>query len=111
MGTVSRPASKLALVVGAVLLLTVAACGDGGEKQVSGFVLRAVERSITEIESLRLQDDDGLVWEFTTQGPVGTSASHLRQHRLAGERIIVTYREVDGLLIASDITDADDSGG
>ena len=45
MENVVRSASMLVLAVGAVLLLSVAACGGGGEKQVSGFVLRAVERS------------------------------------------------------------------
>lgn len=75
------------------------------------MVLAAVERSITEIESLRLRDDEGRIWEFSTRGPVGTTAAHLRQHQLAGEKVLVTYRNEDGRLVASDIRDADIPGG
>lgn len=91
------------------MLLIVAACG-GADKQVTGLVLEVVERSPTEIESLRLRDDGGSVWEFSTEGYVGTSATHLKLHQVAGERIIVTYREVGGRLIASDVKDAAGSG-
>jgi hypothetical protein len=91
-------------------MLLAAACG-GGDKQVTGLVMEAVDRSITEVESLRLLDDEGRVWEFHTQGPVGTSGAHLRQHQVAGERVVVTYREEGGQLIASHIIDADASGG
>ena len=100
-----RAVGKRALTVVAALLLILAACGSG-EKQVSGLVLEAVERSLTEIESLRLRDDDGRVWEFSTLGPVGTTAAHLRQHQLGGERVRVIYREMDGRLIAVEVGDA-----
>ena len=108
-GIVGRPAvDKLALA--AALLLIVAACG-GGEKQVTGLVLEAVERSLTEIELLRLRDEDGMVWEFSTQGPVGATAAHLRQHQLAGQTIVVKYREAGGRLIALEVKDAAGPGG
>ena len=109
-----RPAfgkAVLTVLAGASLLLLLAACGDGGEKTVTGFVLEAVDRSLTEIELIRLRDDAGKVWEFSTQGPVGTSASHLRQHQLGGTKVAVTYREVGGRLIAQEVSDADDHGG
>lgn len=108
-----RAVDKLALtaVVGVALLLAAAACGGGGEKQVTGLVVEAVERSLTEIESLRLRDDDGRVWEFSTRGPVGTTAAHLRQHQLAGERVVVKYREVGGRLIAFEVKDTGAPGG
>ena len=112
-GIVSKPASQkmaLAALAGIALLVIAVGCG-GGDNQVTGLVLEAVERNLAEIETLRLQDDDGRVWEFSTQGPVGISAAHLRQHQLAGERVIVRYRETDGRLIAFDVKDADGSGG
>lgn len=114
MGFLSRPALKrpaLALMLGTVLLLIAAGCGGGDDKQVTGLVLEAVDRNLAEIELLRIRDDDGKVWEFSTEGNVGITAAHLRQHRLSGERIIVTYREVGGRLIASDLKDADGPGG
>ncbi len=107
MEILGRPALKklaLAVVVVAPLLLIAAACG-GGDQQVTGLVLEAVERDLTEIELLRVRDDDGRVWEFSTEGPVGVSAAHLRQHQLAGEKVLVTYREEGGRLIAVDVGD------
>ncbi len=109
MRIVGRPAAASLVVLAMALLLAAVACG-GGEKRVTGRVLEAVERSLTEIESLRLRDDDGRVWEFSTQGPVGTAAAHLRQHQIAGERIVVRYREEGGRLIAFEVKDANDPG-
>ena len=108
-----RPATKnlaKAGVMGMALLLFLAACG-GVEKQVTGLVLEAVERDLAEIELLRLRDGDGRVWEFSTEGPVGTSAAHLRQHQLAGEKVVVTYLEEGGRLVAVDVKDAAGSEG
>ena len=102
-----KPASKkmtLAVAVAAPLLLIAAACG-GGDKDVTGLVLEAVERDLAEIELLRVRDDDGRVWEFFTEGPVGANAAHLRQHQLAGEKVLVTYREEGGRLIAVAVGD------
>ena len=107
-GLVGRPASKeiaLAIVAAVALLLFAAACGGGRDKQVTGLVLEAVGRNFNEIEVLRLRDDDGRVWEFSTDGPVGISAAHLRQHQVTGEKILVTYREEGGRLIAVDVSD------
>ena len=95
----------MAAMAGVALFFFAVACGDG-EHQVTGLVLEAVGRNISEVETLRHLDDDGRVWEFSTVGPVGISAAHLRQHQLAGERVLVTYREKGGRLIASDVKDA-----
>ena len=95
---------KLGLAAAAVLLVAVA-CG-GGEKTVTGIVLEAVERDLVEIELLRVRDADGRVFEFTTKGPVGINAAHLRQHQVLGERVVVTYTEENGSLIATDVSDA-----
>ena len=97
---------KMALAVAVVVpLLLIAACG-GGANEVTGLVLEAVGRDLVEIELLRVRDDGGRVWEFSTEGPVGVSAAHLRQHQLAGEKVLVTYREEHGRLIAVDVRDA-----
>ena len=101
---VDKPA--VVAVVGTVLLFIAAACGGSAEKQVTGLVLEAVERNLAEIELIRLRGDDGRVWKFSTKGNIGTTAAHLRQHQLAGETVVVTYREVSGRLIASNVTDA-----
>ena len=98
------------MMAGALLLLVAAACRGDSDKQMAGLVLEAVERNLVEIELLRVRDEDGRVWEFTTEGNVGISAAHLRQHLLLGERVSVTYRREGGRLIAMDVGDAPPSG-
>ena len=108
-----RPGLKkvsVAMVAGAVILLTGLACG-GGDNTVTGLVIEAVERDLVEIELLRVRDGDGKVWVFSTDGPVGISASHLRQHQVLGESIVVTYRKYRGSLIATEVRDVTDPGG
>ncbi|MCH7842736.1 MAG: hypothetical protein IID01_08225 [Chloroflexi bacterium] len=90
----------------AAVLFIAVACGGGGEKVVTGLVVEAVERNLAEIELLRVRDGDGRVWEFSTEGSVGISAAHLRQHQVLGEKVTVTYKEKDGRLIAVDVRDA-----
>ena len=101
---------SMAMAAGAAILLIGLACGDGHDKTVTGLVIEAVERDLVEIELLRVRDSDGRLWEFSTDGPVGISASHLRQHQVLGEGVVVTYREYRGSLIATDVRDAMDPG-
>ena len=102
---------SMAMAAGAAILLIGLACGDGRDKTVTGLVIEAVERDLVEIELLRVRDSDGRLWEFSTDGSVGISASHLRQHQMLGEGVVVTYREYRGSLIATDVRDAMDPGG
>lgn len=95
-------------VAGAVLALFLAAasCGEapgdsnGGLRQVRGHVVEVVARSITEVEILRLRDEDGSEYVFSTEGFVGFTPSHLKEHALFGQTVLVTYREEDGRLVA-----------
>ncbi len=93
------------LALAAAVLLIAVACGGSGEKSVTGLVVEAVERNLVEIELLRVRDADGRVFAFTTEGPVGINAAHLRQHQVLGERVVVTYTEQNGSLIATDVSD------
>lgn len=92
-------------IAGVFLLLLAVACGGGGEKTVTGLVLEAVERNLVEIELLKVRDRPGKTWEFTTEGNVGVSAAHLKQHQVLGEGVVVVYSEVDGRLIATEVRD------
>jgi hypothetical protein len=96
----------LVAVAGLIVLLMAVACGGGnGEESVTGIVVEAVERDLVEIELLRVRDRAGKTWEFTTEGNVGISAAHLRQHQVLGDGVVVKYKEVAGRLIAVDIRD------
>ena len=108
-GVTGRLGLKLAWAASAVLLIAIA-CGGSGEMSVTGIVLEAVERNLVEIELFRVRDADGSVFEFTTEGPVGINAAHLRQHQVLGESVVVTYTEDNGILIATDVSDAPGPG-
>ena len=86
-----------------VLLIAVACCG--GEKTVTGLVLEVVGRNLVEIELLRVRDRSGRIWEFTTEGNIGISAAHLKQHQVLGQGVVVVYNEEDGQSIASEVRD------
>ena len=88
------------------LFLAAAGCGDspgesdGGLRQVRGQVVEVVPRSITEVETLRVRDEKGREYVFVTEGFVGFTPSHLREHSLFGQTVLVTYREEGGRLVA-----------
>ena len=106
--TIGRRGTKRlvsALTAGMAVLLIAATCGGDSEKTVTGLIVEAVERDLVEVELLRVRDDDGKVWTFSTEGPVGINAAHLRQHQILGEKVVVTYSVYRGDLIATGVRD------
>ena len=100
------------------VLLTAADCGGDGKSetaeaafQVRGVVTDVQARSLLELESLRVVDEQNIVWEFRPgpQGVTGTghdyTPSHLRQHMVQGVPIIVKYTERDGVLTIVSISE------
>ena len=65
-----------------------------------GHVVEVVARSVTEVETLRVRDENGREYVFATEGFVGFTPSHLREHSLFGQTVLVTYQEKDGRLVA-----------
>ena len=106
-------ALRLVFLTAALILALIISCGgktpDTGEQegaQVRGMVLEVVGRNIVELETLRIRDESGKEWTFgADQGFIGFSPSHLREHQLAGESVLVTYVTQGSGLIAVDITD------
>ena len=118
MRPVGSRAPRLGPLAVALILALIISCGgnspdldkpdlinqEGG--QVRGMVLEVVGRNIVELETLRIRDESGKEWTFgADQGFIGLSPSHLREHQLAGESVLVTYVTRDGRLLAVDITD------
>jgi hypothetical protein len=62
-------------------------------------------RSLTEVEALHIRDAGGKVWTFTTEGPVEFTPSHLREHQLLGQPVVVTYVAKGDTLVAVKIED------
>jgi len=104
------------------------ACGGGvptgspTSGRVEGLVVEIVDRDIDLFETLRVRDADGLVWTFTTEvspgednvggAYAGFMPSHIRQHQLFGEKVVVVYRTEKSAegdrLVALDVTDPPD---
>ena len=107
-----RRTSLIWLSVLALMLAGSAACGEPAssasetdERQIRGRVLEVVARNITELETLRLLGEDDREYHFTSEGFVGFSPSHLREHQLFGQPVIVSYVQKGGQLVAVAITD------
>lgn len=73
--------------------------------RIRGMVLEVVARNITEVETLRLLGEDGQEYRFTSERFVGFTPSHLREHQLFGQPVIVSFFQKSGQLVAVDITD------
>ena len=87
-------------------LAILAACSnEPGELQVRGQVVEVVPRSFSELELLRIRDDSGREYLFETEGFVGFTPSHVREHQLLGQTLLVTYLKLGERLIAVRLED------
>ena len=104
--------NRAALAIIVLFLLLTVACGGGattdevaGAKQVRGQIVAVVARNIAEIELLTIRDDAGQEYTFTTEGFVEFTPSHLKEHQLFGQPVLVKYLEQGGGLVAVEIGD------
>ncbi len=90
----------LIVIAATALALTLAGCSGQPREQVRGHAVEVVIRSITEVESLRIRDQAGRIWDFTgAPGFIGFPPSHVKEHQLQGLSLLVTYvREGDALV-------------
>ena len=89
----------------AMALLFSLSCGDG-LSEVEGLVTGVEARSAVEVERFTIEDDEGNVFTFTTEGFIGFTTSHLREHMMLAEPVRVSYRKDGDALIAAFIEDA-----
>ncbi len=100
--------SRVVLAVGltALVLLAVVACPGRNESGlVRGLVLEVLDRSPSEIEALRIRDDNGRVWTFTTEKALLKDGAHLRVHQVLGQQVVVLYVAKGDRLVATEIRD------
>ncbi len=97
--------NTLILSVLCALGVYIAACNSETPDTVRGVIVEVADRNLAEIETLRIRDDDGSVWTFTTTEPLEKNGAHLRLHQVLGQTIEVRYEEREGRLIATALRD------
>ena len=110
---------SLKLMTAAVLpaVIVLISCADDGSdadlseeralESVRGFVLDVEAESLISLTALSVQDDEGKVWRFEGQGKVvpGFTPSHLNEHKLLGQSVLVAFYREGEALVLHDITD------
>ena len=96
----AKAGPALIVLAVAALALTLAGCSGQPREQVRGHVVDVVVRNFTEVESLRIRDDAGRVWDFKgAEGFIGFTPSHVKEHQVQGLSVLVSYvREGDSLV-------------
>ena len=89
----------------AMALLFLLSCGDE-LSEVEGLVTSVEPRSAVEVERFTVEDEEGNVFTFTTEGFIGFTTSHFREHMMLAEPVRVSYRKDGDTLIAAFIEDA-----
>ena len=93
---------KLSVIAVALVFGSYCGGGDGGGPKASeavfeGLITSVEARTLLDLESIEVTDDDGMTLEFHAAGRrfVEFTPSHVREHMLQGLGVIVTYRESD----------------
>ena len=74
--------------------------------EVDGLVTDVEARSVVEVERFTIEDEEGRVFTFTTEGFIGFTTSHFREHMMLAEPVRVRYRKDGDTLIAAFVEDA-----
>ena len=89
----------------AMALLFSLSCGDKLSK-AEGLVTDVEARSAVEVERFTIEDEEGNVYTFTTEGFIGFTTSHFREHMMLAEPVRVRYKQDGDTLIAAFVEDA-----
>jgi hypothetical protein len=104
-GALSRR-EALARLFAASFVLQVACRQNERPPQLRGLVVDVQSASFSQVQAFTLRTDSGETHEFVVEGNVGFTPSHLREHMLLGDPVIVSIRHADGLQIATLVEDA-----
>jgi hypothetical protein len=96
----------LACIFAANVVLQVACRQDPRPPQLRGLVVDVQSASFSQVQAFTLRTDTGETHEFVVEGNVGFTPSHLREHMMLGDPVVVSIRHSDGLQIATLVEDA-----
>lgn len=96
--------------VAALSLALLVACSQAQAGAVSGAIVDLDAASLTGVRAFSVRDAQGSVWRFgvaeaaTDEDGRPLNASHLREHMLNGEQVVVEYRRESDRLVAQRVT-------
>ena len=103
-GACADPVRRLCVLL-AIIALGAAGC-QGGDDQLRGVVV-SIDGDLGNVTGFELVDEDGIRFQFTVDPGVefaGLPLSHLNEHRLSADPILVVYED-RGELVAISISD------
>ena len=105
-------------ILGIVILVSITsalACSGGSTtesiadvtERVEGLIQDVEAKSLLELQSLTLRDDNGETLRFEANGKILAEfpPSHLREHMVLGLRVTVVFHREGDTLILDDVTD------
>lgn len=100
------------LALAAGLCALVVACGSSGEQEIRGILVDVQAQEIVNAEAVTLRNGNGQLHTFRVSPEVASNpehantASHLRQHMVSADPVIIRYRETPDGALALRILDA-----
>ena len=99
----------LAIAVGALGFVVVSAFGQGPGQTETGLVIAVDSSGLTNVRGFTLRTDDGRTVVFrigALENGAQFAPGHLLEHRATGVKIVVTYHQENGELVAIRLEDA-----
>ena len=94
------------ILVALVLVGFFLSCKQSNHSEIIAYVTEVQSESLTRVKSLKVVDTGGKEWVFENVGKFkGFTPSHLFEHSLNQEPIIIKFREQPGRLIIVSIDD------
>jgi hypothetical protein len=91
-----------------IVALALLACrqADARPTTLRGLVVNVQAASFVQVGSFTLRTDAGDLIDMTAEGDIGITASHLREHMVLADPVVVTVRYDGDRVIATRIDDA-----
>jgi hypothetical protein len=99
----------LAIAVVALGFVAVSAFGQAPRQTETGLVIAVDSSGLTDVRGFTIRTDDGRTVVFrigALENGAHFAPGHLLEHRATGVKIVVTYRQVNGELVAIRLDDA-----
>jgi hypothetical protein len=99
----------LAIAVVALGFVAVSAFGQAPRQTETGLVIAVDSSGLTDVRGFTIRTDDGRIVVFrigALENGAQFAPGHLLEHRATGVKIVVTYRQENGELVAIRLEDA-----